>query len=159
GASLIVNRELDVASHESPFATLVTQQGVSMPVLPGRHASAGSRSSSLDRRALLIGAANALGLASLAGARAAAARTPSRPVHVFVGYPAGGAVDIVVRLVGEGVRRTSGVVVVGEVRSGAYGVIAAQAAAIAPPDGYTLASAIMGMMSVLPALPGAKMVL
>jgi tripartite-type tricarboxylate transporter receptor subunit TctC len=118
-----------------------------------------SHSLSLNRRTLLIGAANALGLASLAGARAAAAWTPSRPVHVFIGYPAGGAVDIVVRLVGEGVRRTSGAVVVGEVRSGAYGVIAAQAAALAPPDGYTLASAIMGMMSVLPAIPGARMAL
>jgi tripartite-type tricarboxylate transporter receptor subunit TctC len=127
-----------------------------MPV-PNHPGPAGHRSSSLNRRALLIGAANALGLASLAGTRAAAAWTPSRAVHVFIGFPAGGSVDIVVRLVGEGVRRTSGAVVVGEVRSGAYGFIAAQAAAIAPPDGYTLTSAIMGMMSVLPAIPGARL--
>src|SRR5438876_12410 len=65
----------------------------------------------------------------------------------------------IVGLVGEGVRRTSGAVVVGEVRSGAYGIIAAQAAAVAPPDGYTLTSAIMGMMSVLPAIPNARMAL
>src|ERR1700738_824340 len=130
-----------------------------MPVSQSHPGPAGNRSSSLNRRALLIGAANALGFASLAGARAAAAWTPSRPVRVFIGYPAGGAVDIVVRLVGEGVRRTSGAVVVGEVRSGAYGVIAAQAAALAPPDGYSLTSAIMGMMSVLPAIPGARMAL
>ena len=129
-----------------------------MPVSQRDPGPAGSRSSSLNRRALLIGA-NALGLAGLVGARAAAAWTPSRPVHVFIGYPSGGAVDIVVRLVGEGVRRTSGTVIVGEVRSGAYGLIAAQAAAIAPPDGYTLTSAIMGMMSVLPAIPGARMAL
>jgi tripartite-type tricarboxylate transporter receptor subunit TctC len=130
-----------------------------MPMSQSHPGPAENRPSLLNRRVLLIGAAHALGFASLAGARTAAAWTPSRPVHVFIGYPAGGAVDIVVRLVGEGVRRTSGTVVVGEVRSGAYGLIAAQAAAIAPPDGYTLASAIMGMMSVLPAIPGARMAL
>ena len=41
-----------------------------------------------------------------------------------------------------------------EIRSGAYGFIAAQTAARAAPDGYTLASAIMGMMCVAPAIPG-----
>ena len=113
-----------------------------------------------NRRALLLGAATALGFASLpSNVRPASAWTPSRPVRVFIGYPAGGAADIVVRLVGEGVRRTSGAIVVNEVRSGAYGLIAAQAAALAPPDGYTLTSAIMGMMSVLPAIPGAKLFL
>jgi len=114
----------------------------------------------VSRRAVLRGAASAVGVGIVpAGVLPAVAWTPSRPVHVFIGYPAGGAVDIVVRLVGEGVRRTSGAVVVGEVRSGAYGVIAARAASLAPPDGYTLASAIMGMMSVLQAIPGSHIAL
>jgi tripartite-type tricarboxylate transporter receptor subunit TctC len=126
-----------------------------MPASPPR--SRTTPPSVLTRRAVLLGA-GAIGAAGLCGGirPAAAAWTPSRPVHVFIGYPAGGAVDIVVRIVGEGVRRTSGAVIVGEIRSGAYGFIAAQAASIAAPDGYTLTSAIMGMMSVLPAIPGSK---
>jgi tripartite-type tricarboxylate transporter receptor subunit TctC len=112
--------------------------------------------SRLHRRALLLGAAGALGFAGIGGISPARAWAPTRPIHVLIGFPAGGAVDIVVRIVGEGVRRTSGTIIVGEPRSGAYGFIAAQAAAAAAPDGYTLTSAIMGMMSVLPAIPGAK---
>jgi tripartite-type tricarboxylate transporter receptor subunit TctC len=129
-----------------------------MPNLPNDSAPAKKRGSWLNRRALLLGAASAAGAAAIPNrALQAAAWKPSGPVRVLIGYPAGGAVDTVVRLVGEGVRRTTGAVVIGEVRSGAYGVIAAQAAALAPPDGYTLASAIMGMMSVLPAIPGSRM--
>lgn len=103
----------------------------------------------LSRRAVL-GAAAAL--APLAAARAA--WTPQQPVRVLVGYPPGGAVDILVRIVAEGAQRLRSVTLVPEIRSGAYGFIAAQAAARAAPDGYTLASAIMGMMSVAPAIPG-----
>ncbi|BAT59414.1 tripartite tricarboxylate transporter family receptor [Variibacter gotjawalensis] len=108
----------------------------------------------LSRRELLVGLVPAAAL--LSGKAGAQSWFPSKPIHVYIGYPAGGAVDIVVRLVGEGARRTSGAVIVGEVRSGAYGLIAAQAASQAEPDGYTLASAIMGMMSVLPAVPGSR---
>lgn len=103
----------------------------------------------LSRRAMLGAAAT---LAPLASARAA--WTPQQPIRVLVGYPPGGAVDILVRIVAEGAQRLRGVNVIPEVRSGAYGFIAAQAAARAAPDGYTLASAIMGMMSVAPAIPG-----
>jgi tripartite-type tricarboxylate transporter receptor subunit TctC len=118
--------------------------------------AAASPRAGVHRRALLLGGAGALGLASFGSVLPARAWTPTRPIHVYIGFPAGGAVDIVTRIVGEGVRRTSGATIVGEVRSGAYGFIAAQAASIAAPDGYTLTSAIMGMMSVLPAIPGAK---
>lgn len=102
-------------------------------------------------RRILLGAA-AAAAAPLAPARAAWA--PQQPVRILVGYPPGGAVDILVRIVAEGMQRVRGVSAVPEVRSGAYGFIAAQAAARSAPDGYTLASAIMGMMSVAPAIPG-----
>ncbi|WP_161600909.1 Bug family tripartite tricarboxylate transporter substrate binding protein [Teichococcus oryzae] len=104
----------------------------------------------LPRRAALAGAA----AATLSPLAAQAAWTPSQPIHVLVGYPPGGAVDILVRVVAEGAHRLHGLQVMAETRSGAYGFIAAQAAARAAPDGYTLCSAIMGMMSVLPAIPG-----
>jgi tripartite-type tricarboxylate transporter receptor subunit TctC len=106
---------------------------------------------SLPRRSLL-GATAAL--AALPVGAAQAAWQPSQPIRLFIGYPPGGAVDILFRVVAEGVQRVRGVATVPEVRSGAYGFIAAQAAARAAPDGYTLASAIMGMMSVAPAIPG-----
>lgn len=44
--------------------------------------------------------------------------------------------DILVRIVAEGLQRVRGVSVIPEIRSGAYGFIAAQAAARAAPDGY-----------------------
>jgi tripartite-type tricarboxylate transporter receptor subunit TctC len=63
---------------------------------------------------------------------------PSRPVHLFVPFPPGGAVDIVARTLGDELaRRWNGTIVV-ENRPGAGGVIATEAAAKAPPDGYTL---------------------
>lgn len=103
----------------------------------------------MPRRALLAGAATA---AFAPAARAA--WVPQQPIRILIGYPPGGAVDILVRVVAEGMQRVRNVAVVAEVRSGAYGFIAAQAAARSAPDGYTLASAIMGLMSVLPAIPG-----
>ena len=130
-----------------------------VPNLPNQPAPAKEPITWLDRRTMLLGAVSAVGVAGLPSRVRAASWQPSRPVQVFIGYPAGGAVDIVVRLVGEGVRRTTGAAVVGEVRSGAYGMIAAQTASLAPPDGYSLTSAIMGMMSVLPAIPGSRMTL
>ncbi|HEV7456838.1 MAG TPA: tripartite tricarboxylate transporter substrate binding protein [Roseococcus sp.] len=102
-----------------------------------------------SRRMLL---AAGLGTATALPARAAWA--PSQPVRLLIGFPPGGAVDIVIRIVAEGMLRLRGVATVPEVRSGAYGFIAAQGAARAAPDGYTLASAIMGNMSVAPVMPG-----
>jgi len=88
----------------------------------------------LSRRALL-GAAAALGAMP-----AQAAWTPNQPIRMYIGYPPGGAVDILFRIVAEGMQRVRNVASVPEVRSGAYGFIAAQAASRAAPDGYTLAS-------------------
>jgi len=79
---------------------------------------------------------------------------PQQPIRILIGYAPGGAVDILVRIVAEGLQRVRGVSVIPEIRSGAYGFIAAQTAARAAPDGLTLASAIMGMMCVAPAIPG-----
>jgi len=104
---------------------------------------------SLPRRAFV---ASAIAMASISPAKAT--WMPRQPIRILIGYPPGGAVDILVRLVADGMQRTRGVSVVPEVKSGAYGLVAAQTAARAAPDGYTLASAIMGMMCVLPVIPG-----
>src|SRR5271154_2545610 len=63
---------------------------------------------------------------------------PSRHVHIFVPYAAGGGVDILARTLGEAVSRQWGQSVVVESRPGAGGVVASQALVTSAPDGYTL---------------------
>jgi tripartite-type tricarboxylate transporter receptor subunit TctC len=75
---------------------------------------------------------------SIAGGAASAQSFPSKPVHIFVPYAPGGAVDILARTLGDAVSRQWGQGVVVENRPGAGGVIASQALATSPPDGYTL---------------------
>jgi tripartite-type tricarboxylate transporter receptor subunit TctC len=81
----------------------------------------------------------AAALAMLAGGGASAqAPFPTKQVHVYVPYAAGGAVDILARTLGEAVSHTWGQSVVIDNRPGAGGVIASQALATSPPDGYSL---------------------
>src|ERR1700724_1633034 len=72
------------------------------------------------------------------GAASAQSGFPSRPVHIFVPYAAGGGVDILARTLAEVVSRQWGQGVVVENRPGAGGVVASQALVMSPPDGYTL---------------------
>lgn len=83
-------------------------------------------------------AALAVVLAITAGAALAEPAFPSKPVHIFVPYAAGGAVDVLTRTLGEVVSKQWGQSVVVENRPGAGGVIASQAVATSAPDGYTL---------------------
>jgi tripartite-type tricarboxylate transporter receptor subunit TctC len=75
-----------------------------------------------------------LGLA----APAAAQPYPTKPVKLLVPYPAGGAVDIVGRLLGNQLSAYWSQQVVIENKPGAGGVIATEALLQNPPDGYTL---------------------
>ena len=86
----------------------------------------------------------AAGASALAGPARAQAGYPSRPIHILVGYPAGGGVDLIARLLGEPMRATFGQTVVVENRPGASAMIAAQAVATAAPDGHTLLAAAAG---------------
>jgi tripartite-type tricarboxylate transporter receptor subunit TctC len=63
---------------------------------------------------------------------------PSKPVHIFVPYSAGGGVDVLARTLSDVVTRQWGQTVVVENRPGAGGVVASQALVTSPPDGYTL---------------------
>ncbi len=63
---------------------------------------------------------------------------PTKPVHIFVPYAAGGGVDVLTRTLADVVSKQWGQSVVVENRPGAGGVIASQALVTSPPDGYTL---------------------
>src|ERR1700675_2807133 len=83
-------------------------------------------------------AAAALAAFCAGGGASAQSPFPSRPVHIFVPYAAGGAVDILARTLGDVVSRQWGQSIVVENRPGAGGVVASQALATSAPDGYTL---------------------
>jgi len=63
---------------------------------------------------------------------------PTRPVHLIEGFGAGGAPDIVARLISQSLSERLEQSFVVENRSGASGNIATEAVVRAPPDGYTL---------------------
>jgi tripartite-type tricarboxylate transporter receptor subunit TctC len=91
----------------------------------------------LPRRQFLHLAAGAAALPALS--RFARARAyPTRPVRIFVGFPAGFSPDIVARLVGQLLSERLGQQFVIENRPGAAGNIATEAVVRATPDGYTL---------------------
>jgi tripartite-type tricarboxylate transporter receptor subunit TctC len=83
-------------------------------------------------------AAAAVTMFCAVGTASAQSPFPSKAVHIFVPYAAGGGVDILARTLGDVVSRHWGQTVVIENRPGAGGVVASQALATSQPDGYTL---------------------
>jgi tripartite-type tricarboxylate transporter receptor subunit TctC len=91
---------------------------------------------------LLLAAGLVLSASGAAAAEDPSASFPNRPIRMIVPFPAGGPSDIVARLIGQTMSQDWGQPVVIENRPGANTIIGAQAAAKAPPDGYTLFMAI-----------------
>jgi tripartite-type tricarboxylate transporter receptor subunit TctC len=73
------------------------------------------------------------------GATSAWAQYPSRPVHLIVPIPPGGAPDIAARVLAAKLQETLGQPVVVENKPGANGNVASEYVARATPDGHTLA--------------------
>lgn len=73
---------------------------------------------------------------------------PTRPIRFIVGYAPGGATDIAARMVGDGWQKSFGQTVLIENRPGASGLLAADTASRAAPDGYTLMMGTGGTMTI-----------
>jgi tripartite-type tricarboxylate transporter receptor subunit TctC len=82
--------------------------------------------------------------------RAQTAKFPDKPIKVLVGFSAGGGTDVVARILALKMSETIGQTVVVENRPGASGLIAAEAVAKLPPDGYTI---LMGSQTVFAVAP------
>ena len=90
----------------------------------------------LRRTAICLIAMGISAIASIGGA--SALDYPTRPVRFVVGYPAGGATDILARLIGQRLSERLGQQFVIENKPGAGNNIGTEAVVNAEPDGYTL---------------------
>ena len=106
----------------------------------------------ISRRQLL--AHLTAGAASLAGPTELFAQTtwPNRPIKMMIPFPPGGATDIIGRALAARLSSTIGLQVVVDNKPGAGGIIGAELAAKAAPDGYTILLATSSTHSVGAAL-------
>jgi tripartite-type tricarboxylate transporter receptor subunit TctC len=89
-----------------------------------------------------------IALASVAGAQAQS--YPAKPIRMIVPFPPGGGVDFVGRIVGQKLSDRLGQQVAIDNRAGANGIVGLEALKSAPPDGYTIAAASAGPLTVNP---------
>jgi tripartite-type tricarboxylate transporter receptor subunit TctC len=75
---------------------------------------------------------------------------PERPVRMLIGFPPGGTVDTIGRIISPALSTRLAQSVVIENRGGAAGTLAVEAAARAQPDGYTIVFASAGALVIVP---------
>jgi tripartite-type tricarboxylate transporter receptor subunit TctC len=100
----------------------------------------------------ILRGAGALLALSLSPLSAFAQSYPDKPIRVIVPVPAGGTPDVVARMVTPGLSTLLGQQLVVDNRGGAGGLIGAEMAAKAIPDGYTLFFSSPGALTILPHL-------
>src|SRR5215471_15090337 len=98
----------------------------------------------LARPALIAACLLALA-ASSASAQEDASRYPSRPIHLIVGFAAGGGNDVIARIYGQKLSEDLGQPVIIENKPGAGAIVATEYVSKAAPDGYTLLIGATGM--------------
>ena len=91
-------------------------------------------------------------LLALASGGVAAEDYPVRPVRLIIGFPPGGAADLVARTIAPKLGETIKQQVVIDNRAGANGTIAAELAANATPDGYNLHLGTLGALVISPTI-------
>ncbi|MBI0535278.1 tripartite tricarboxylate transporter substrate binding protein [Roseomonas sp. KE2513] len=99
------------------------------------------------RRAALL-----LGLAALAARPAFAESWPTRPVTIVAPFTPGGPVDVLARVIAQGIQSASGQPAVVDNRTGAQGNIGIDAVRRAAPDGNTLLLVPAGNLTINPTL-------
>ena len=92
----------------------------------------------LSRRAAFGMVASGLPALLVSSRNAFALDYPTRPIRFLVGYPPGGATDIIARLIGQRLSERLGQQFVIENKPGAGNNIGTEAAVNAEPDGYTV---------------------
>ncbi|MFC5522908.1 Bug family tripartite tricarboxylate transporter substrate binding protein [Polaromonas jejuensis] len=90
----------------------------------------------LDRRAWLCAAASVVALC--AGTATQAQTYPSKPIKMVVPFAAGGATDVLARVIGQKMAASMGQPVIIDNKPGAAGIIGTDAVAKAAPDGHTM---------------------
>ncbi|MGQ0523340.1 MAG: Bug family tripartite tricarboxylate transporter substrate binding protein [Betaproteobacteria bacterium] len=93
-----------------------------------------------------------LGAAACSVPGYAADAFPSKPVRIVLGFPPGGATDLVARLMAPKYTEIFKQQFIVENRPGANGVIATDLVAKAPPDGYLINMAHIGTLVISPAI-------
>jgi tripartite-type tricarboxylate transporter receptor subunit TctC len=108
----------------------------------------------LSRRTILtLAIATPAALGSLpASAQGGAANYPGKPVHMIVGFAAGGGNDLFARLIGQKLSDNMGQPVVIENKPGAGGRLAVEYAMSQGADGYTLVVGATGQMAIASAI-------
>jgi tripartite-type tricarboxylate transporter receptor subunit TctC len=106
----------------------------------------------IRRRDVMVGALAVGGLAAGPARAQAPSPWPDRPIRWIVGYPPGGASDTFARLIGSQMATRLGQNVVVENRPGGGAVVASEAVARSPADGYTWMHVDNGILTYNPAL-------
>jgi tripartite-type tricarboxylate transporter receptor subunit TctC len=96
----------------------------------------------------------ALGVLAAATVQAQEVRYPAKPVELVIPFAAGGATDVIARMVGQIVSEDWGQPIVVQNKAGATGAIGSEYVARAAPDGYTILMATASTHAVLPAYRG-----
>jgi tripartite-type tricarboxylate transporter receptor subunit TctC len=101
----------------------------------------------LEARFLLVACMGWLALATgTAAAQDDAAKYPARPIHIIVGFAAGGGNDIIARVFGQKLSEDLGQPVIVENKPGGGAIVATEYVAKAQPDGYTILIGASGMV-------------
>src|SRR3982751_3163862 len=79
---------------------------------------------------------------------------PSKPITMIVPFGAGGALDLIARVLADGLRNELGQTIVVDNKPGASGLLAMRLAAGAAPDGYTIILSSESNHILLPLLDG-----
>jgi tripartite-type tricarboxylate transporter receptor subunit TctC len=130
-------------------AVIARRSGRTKGPVEGRSRGAGKCANAISCARLLFAAT--VGLIA-AGADAADAPYPVKPIRVIVPFAAGGSTDILIRTVGQKLSEQLQQQLLIDNRGGAGGAIGAELAAKAPPDGYTIMATTSGVVVVNPSL-------